>query len=176
VTSREKLKQQIRFLAIEDFNAKQGPKSAGQIAEEHINIYYKIYDTLVVRRKMPKVNINTANVARLYRLPELARCYGKIKDVGYNKCTDAGKIVKYRSENGPFTDVKQLADLGLVGRTTFPLVEPWLYVGPRGLDESEIKELRVLRDRLRDQMEAISQIVVAALGTSEALEDLLGES
>jgi len=41
----------------------------------------------------------------------------------------AGRIVSYREEKGPFTDISEVKEVNGIGQKRFERIEPWVQVG-----------------------------------------------
>jgi len=82
----------------------------------------------------PQVNINTATVAQLQLLPRVGPAL-------------AGRIVEFRTANGPFKAPEELIRVRGVGERSFKLLEP--FVAVKG-DTTLAEKVRVPRQRQGD--------------------------
>ncbi len=62
-----------------------------------------------------RMNINTADAAMLQRLPRIGPAL-------------AGRIIAYRQEIGPFTNINQVVNVRGIGEKTLEKMAPWIYV------------------------------------------------
>ena len=70
------------------------------------------------------VNINTATVAELQRLPGIG-------------AATAGRIVEYREKNGPFAKPEQLMNVRGIGEKSFLKLKPLVTVTPPKTEPSD---------------------------------------
>ncbi len=64
---------------------------------------------------LPRININTASVQELDRLPKIGP-------------TTAQQIVDYRSRNGPFQKIEDIKNVKGIGPATFEQIKDWITV------------------------------------------------
>lgn len=62
-----------------------------------------------------RMNINTADAALLQRLPRIGPAL-------------AGRIIAYRQEIGPFSNINQVVNVRGIGEKTLEKMAPWIYV------------------------------------------------
>ncbi len=84
------------------------PQQAAQAAAEHEQRVKEILQSY-------SIDLNTADAETLTQLPRIGQVL-------------AGRIVEYRSQNGPLTSLEQLTEIKGIGEATLEALRPYVYL------------------------------------------------